>query len=330
MNSEHKPHQVAAGAEGNFIHPIPPPARPDSPTPVLSNPITYDRPMTDFQITRHTQSQSRPEFRIVSGDPVKVALSNAAADSIKSVAIGGETIRVPFICAVSRNGPGSRHRDPRLGINALAMPHYPISDTAAVFSDSVAVYYGPREDNYEKLDPTPSLPVVLVSPVLRPHGKRSGSLYSHGEDKSTMKAKIRGALRVCLYHTYDRVVIGDFGLGDGFRNPPQAVAEIWRDLLLFDPDLCGQFKSVDFAFVDPTQGTAQLFRDEKQKINERGRARQAAKEGTSSKSIRHVLSSQPTPTDMAIFESVFDEKEIERVVEQAALINSHLLSWETL
>ncbi|KAG5949592.1 hypothetical protein E4U60_003739 [Claviceps pazoutovae] len=96
--------------------------------------------MTDFQITRHTQSQSRPEFRIVSGDPVKVALSNAAADSIKSAAIGGERIRVPFICAVSRNGPGSRHRDmratyeedfhhrsnlfdtliqPRLGIDAL-------------------------------------------------------------------------------------------------------------------------------------------------------------------------------------------------------------------
>ncbi|KAG6184987.1 hypothetical protein E4U27_000733 [Claviceps purpurea] len=350
MDSEDTPHQVAAGTEGNFIHPIPPPARPDLPTPVLSIPITYDRGMTDFPITRHTQSQSRPEFRIVTGDPVKVALSNAAADSMKSVAIGGERIRVPFICAVSRKGPGSRHRDvrptyeedfyhrsnlfytliqPRLGMNALAMPHYPVSDTAAVFCDSVAVNYGPREDNYEKLDPTPNLPVVLVSPVLRPKVTGNDTAFSDVEDKVCMREKICSALRICLHHEYDRVVIGDFGLGDWHRNPPQAVAEIWRDLLLFHPDLCGQFKCVVFAFVDPMQSTTQLFRDRKQKINEERRARQAAKEGTSSISTRRTLSSQPAPTDMAIFESLFDEKEIERVVEQAALVNRHLLSWET-
>ncbi|KAG6047437.1 hypothetical protein E4U39_000490 [Claviceps sp. Clav50 group G5] len=348
MDSEDTPHQVAAGIEGNLIHPIPPPARPDFPTPVLSNPITYDRSITDFQITRHTQSQSRPNFRIVTGDPVKVALSNAAADSMKSIAIGGPRIRVPFICAVSRNGPGSRrhvrptyeedfyHRSnlfdtliqPRL-MNALAMPHYPISDTAVIFSDSVAVYYGPQEDNYEKLDPTPNLPVVLVSPVLRPRGKRNGSLYLYEEDRFAMEAKIRGALRVCLYHKYDRVVIGDFGLGDGYHNPPRAVAEIWRDLFLFDPDLCGQFKSVDFAFVDPMQSTTQWFQDERQKQNETDRARRAAEQGTTSISTRHADSSQLAPTDMAIFESVFDETEIKRVLERAALINRYLLSWET-
>ncbi|KAG6302852.1 hypothetical protein E4U09_001763 [Claviceps aff. purpurea] len=331
MDSEDTPHQVAAGTEENFIHPIPPPARPDFPTPVISSPITYDRRMTDFQITRHTQSQSRPEFRIVIGDPVKVALSNAAADSMKSVAIGGERIRVPFICAVSRYGPSSRrlvrptyeedfyHRSnlfdtliqPRLGMNAVAMPHYLISDTNAVFCDSVAVYYGPREDNYEELDPRPNLPVVLVSPVLRPRVKGNGTAFSDVEDEVCMREKICSALRICLHHKYDRVVIGDFGLGDGFRNPPQAVAKIWRDLLHFHPDLCGQFKYVVFAFVDPMQNTTQWFRDDLKKCKEKARARREAKEGTSSASARRAHSSQPALTDMAIFESVFRRNEIE-------------------
>ncbi|KAG6071505.1 hypothetical protein E4U16_006067 [Claviceps sp. LM84 group G4] len=91
---------------GNLIHPIlspAGPARPDFPIPVLSNPITYDRPVTDFQITRHTQSQSRPNFRIVTGDPVKVALSNAAADSMKSLAIGRERIRIPNFHSFARS-----------------------------------------------------------------------------------------------------------------------------------------------------------------------------------------------------------------------------------
>ncbi|KAG6210757.1 hypothetical protein E4U46_002580 [Claviceps purpurea] len=338
MDSEDTTHQVAAGTEGNFIHPIPLPARPDFPTPVLSSPITYDRRMADFQITRHTQSQSCPEFRIVTGDPVKVALSNAAADSMKSVAIGGERIRVPFICAASHYGPDSRNRDvrptyeedfyhrsnlfdtliqPRRGMNALAMGYYLISDTDAVFCDSVAVYYGPREDNYEKLDPTPNLPVVLVSPVVRPKVKENGTAFSDVASKFGMRENICSALRICLHHKYDRVVIGDFGLGDGFRNPPQAVAEIWRDLLLFHPDLCGQFKYVVFAFVDPMQSTTQRFRDDLKKHKERARARREAKEGTSSASARLSVahSSQPALTDMAIFESVFRRNEIERVIQ---------------
>ncbi|CCE28777.1 uncharacterized protein CPUR_02466 [Claviceps purpurea 20.1] len=317
MDAGNPPQHVAGGTE-NLL------PMPRGLPPVLSSPISYDS--RTINLTRHTQSTSPPEFRVVHGDPVKVALD-----------YGKSGIRVPFICAANRRGPGLRHNDQRptyekdfcdrsnlydtltrtrSGMDGT--PLYPIPTTGGIFSDRVAVYLGLREDNYKSLDPIPDLPVVSVSPVRNPRVKVNGSLYSYCTDESTMREKICGALRICLHNNYDRAVIGDFGLGDGFHNPPQVVAETWRNLLLFDPDLCGQFESVDFAFVDPMQSTTQVFWDKKEKINEGNRADHAAKEGTFPSTQGESLSSRRAPTDMAIFESVFHPDEIKRVREVAA------------
>ncbi|KAG6146005.1 hypothetical protein E4U37_000587 [Claviceps purpurea] len=310
------PSQQVAGGTGNLM----PPGLP----PVLSRPIYYDG--RTINLTRHTQSTVPPEFRVVHDDPVKVALGYAKSG-----------IRVPFICAAHHRGPGLRHQDERPTYEedfchrsnlfdtltrtepGMHVPRlYPIPATGGIFSDRVAVYLGPREDNYESLDPIPDLPVVSVSPVRNPGVKGNGTKYQYQKDESTMREKICGALRICLHNNYDRVVIGDFGLGDGFHNPPQAVAETWRDLLLFDPDLCGQFESVDFAFVDPMQSTTQVLWDERRKFNEERRADCSAKEGTFPYTLGGPLNSRRAPTDMAIFESVFHPDEIKRVREVAA------------
>ncbi|KAG5959984.1 hypothetical protein E4U57_000340 [Claviceps arundinis] len=197
-------------------------------------------------------------------------------------------------------------------------------ETGGIFSNRVAVYLGPREENYTVLDPIPDLPVVSVPPVRKPDVTAQG-LYSRGKDKSTMREKISRALHVCLDHEYDRAVIGDFGLGDGFLNPPQELAEIWRDLLLFDPNLRGQFRSVHFIFTDPLQSTTQCHRDELQRINEYEWARRRAKEDPASASTRQraePLSSQRAPTDMEVFEAVFHPDEIKRVRKEAASSSS--------
>ncbi|KAG6178940.1 hypothetical protein E4U10_008021 [Claviceps purpurea] len=318
MDAGHPSQQVARETEHLMLSVFP---------PVLSLPISYDG--RTINLTQHTQSTEppkSPEFRVVAGDPVKVALDYGTEN-------GG--IRVPFICAANSSAPGCRYRDHCLTyeeefcrrgnlFDTLTMvdtPLYPISETGGIFSDRVAVYLGPREDNYKVLDPIPNLPVVSVPPVRKPGVKGNGSSYSKGKDKSTMREMICGALRVCLDHEYDRVVIGDFGLGDGFLNPPQELAEIWRDLLLFDPNLRGQFRSVHFVFIDPLQSTTQCHRDKLQKVGEDQRARQAAREGPASTSTgrrTHPRSSQPAPTDMEVFESVFHPDEIKRVREKAA------------
>ncbi|UKZ67132.1 uncharacterized protein TrAtP1_008295 [Trichoderma atroviride] len=118
-----------------------------------------------------------------------------------------------------------------------------------------------------------------------------------------IREKIRGALRICLYNNYDRVVIGDFGLGNGYRNPPKELAEIWRDIFLFDPDLRGQFSYVVFVFEDPTQNTTRLIHEEMAKKDRKGSSITKTK-------VPHGLGA----TDMDIFGHTFDPEEIERVL----------------
>ncbi|UKZ76241.1 hypothetical protein TrVFT333_003939 [Trichoderma virens FT-333] len=102
------------------------------------------------------------------------------------------------------------------------------------------------------------------------------------------------------------VVIGDFGLGNGYRNPPKELAEIWRDIFLFDPDLRGQFSYVIFVFEDPAQSTTRLIHEEMRK-----------KDQKSSGMSKPKMPLNPTgngPTDMDIFEGIFDPAEIEHVL----------------
>jgi hypothetical protein len=124
--------------------------------------------------------------------------------------------------------------------------------------------------------------------------------------------KLRGALHICLYNGYDRVVIGDFGLGNGYRNPPQELAELWRDVFLFDPELRGQFAYVVFVFEDPQQSTMRHILDEivKKESGSKGKSRSGSSTSATSKSHGN------TPTDRQIFEHVFDPAEVDRVLRQ--------------
>ncbi|KAG6022185.1 hypothetical protein E4U19_005195 [Claviceps sp. Clav32 group G5] len=312
MEGQVTPDQVVVDTEETFISP--------SEHPVFS-------PMEKIRRDRRwTPGIPPPDFLVVAGDPVMVALSHAAADSEESEAIGGATVRVPFICDAHHSSPGSRHSDNQPTYeeefchrsNLLdtlrtpkpnTQPLYPISDAGGIFSDIVAVYLGPR-DKYDKLNPIHTLPVVSVSPVRRPGVKRDGTEYSYEPDHQRMRDKVWAALRICLCHKFDRVVIGDFGLGETYRNPPKGMAELWQCLLLHDPDLRGQFKHVVFAFPDPMQSTTQFLRDERarklQDAYERRRLSISAEDGTSSTlagRMADLPTPPPAPTDMAIFES---------------------------
>lgn len=140
-------------------------------------------------------------------------------------------------------------------------------------------------------------------------------MYSFAEERDMMREKIRGALRICLYNNYDRVVVGDFGLGNSCRNPPQEVAEIWRDVLLFDPDLRGQFAYVVFAFEDAAQSTTRFIWDEMARKDKKGGSSKAKSRSDSSSSTGFSRgSSSHAPTDMVIFQLAFEPAEIQRVL----------------
>jgi len=182
------------------------------------------------------------------------------------------------------------------------------------------VFRGPH-DRYEKLPPDQwrSLPVVSVPPARWPKLTHNGTKYSFASERDLVKDKLRGALHICAYANYTNVVIGDFGLGNGYRNPPQELAELWREVILYDPDLRGRIRQVAFVFEDPTQSTTQLILDDLAKKSKSS----SSSGGSSSKSKSKSKSSSSSgsshssaPTDYQIFRQVFDEAEIHRVLTQ--------------
>lgn len=133
-----------------------------------------------------------------------------------------------------------------------------------------------------------------------------------------VKDKLRSALRICAYLGYSNVVIGDFGLGNGYRNPPQELAELWREVLLYDPDLRGRIRQVAFAFEDANQSTTQLILDDLAKKSKSGgsSSKSKSKSSKSSSSGSSSSSSSGAPTDYQIFHHVFSDMEIQRVLSQ--------------
>ncbi|KAM3076276.1 hypothetical protein ACMFMF_005610 [Clarireedia jacksonii] len=134
----------------------------------------------------------------------------------------------------------------------LTPNNYPIPDRAGIFSENVVVFrFGP-----EKYQPWPeykSLPIISVPTVKRPKLDSSGKKYSFKTERELMKASMKTALRIAIFYQYDRIVIGTFGLGPGFKNPPEEVANLWRELLVHDNEFNEQFSAVIFAF-EPSEG----------------------------------------------------------------------------
>ena len=172
-----------------------------------------------------------------------------------------------------------------------------------------------RGAQYEKLESWATLPVVSVPPTRWPKLVPDGSKYSFSDERALVKDKIRGALRICAYKGHDTVVVsGDWGLGNGHRNPPRELAEVWREVLLYDPDLRGRIRQVAFVFEDASQCTAQMIVAEMgKKDGKKGAAKGKEGKGKTAASASCGLNLQK---DAEIYAEVFGENEIRRVLEQ--------------
>lgn len=167
---------------------------------------------------------------------------------------------------------------------------------------------------------------MSVVPVRRPKLKEAGAAYSFIDERELFRNKLRAALIMCAYNDVRSVVIGDFGLGS-CRNPPRIAAELWRDVILWDPALRGRIENVAFVFEDRAQSTARLILEDA--------AKKGGKSSSSSSSSHHHHSSASSssskgkskasgssssasggPTDYDIFTHVFDPAEITRVLAQ--------------
>lgn len=167
------------------------------------------------------------------------------------------------------------------------------------------------------------LPVCSMAPMRWPKLTQNGTKYSFAKEREMVKAKLRGALRVCAYYNCTAVVIGDFGLGNAHRNPPEELAELWREVFLYDPDLRGRIRHAAFVFDDPNQSTAQLILDDMEKKSRgvgggvgSGRTRSKSSNNTNPSSASSPPRSPGVSTDFDIFHRVFDSQEVRRVMGQ--------------
>ena len=179
-------------------------------------------------------------------------------------------------------------------------------------SEDVVIFRGPH-DRYEKLPQNEwtALPVCSVPPVRWPKLTQNGTKYSFSEERDMVKNKMRAALQICVARGYTSVVIGDFGLGNSYRNPPQEMAELWREIFMWDLNLRGRLQAVTFVFEDTKQCTRKLILDDLSKKSRRGGEGSRGKSPSSSSTSS---SSATLQTDYEIFMKVFSDDEVDRAL----------------
>lgn len=172
------------------------------------------------------------------------------------------------------------------------------------------MFRGPHP-TYQVLENFVDLPIISVHPTARPKLTNNGANYSFPLERDLVKNKLRAALRIALWQGYTQVVIGDFGLGN-YKNPPREMAELWREVFLYDPQLRGKFQHVAFVFQDLSHSTAKLIAEGIAKSSGgRGKHKtKKEKENASSSS----LSGMYFPTDFEVYSDVFRPSEIQRVL----------------
>jgi uncharacterized protein (TIGR02452 family) len=118
------------------------------------------------------------------------------------------------------------------------------------------VYRAGPEKGYVVWRDFKSIPVISVAPIRRPKLDESGNDYSFEQEKELMKEKMRTILRIAMEWDHRDLCIGAFGSGPGFRNPPQQLAIMWRDLLFNEDEFQGAFDNVVFAIENPAGGSS--------------------------------------------------------------------------
>ncbi|KAI1182941.1 hypothetical protein F5B17DRAFT_443833 [Nemania serpens] len=260
-----------------------------------------------------------PEFYVCAGDPIDFTIE--WKERVQTC--------IPFICVANDKRPGGDWETGAGGYEerlcrrstlsaTLGIPgpgsqvdcNYPIPSEGGIYSEHVVVFRGPHEQ-YKKLDQWHDLPVISMPATRWPKLSQMGSKYAFPLERDLAKTKIRSALRICAYYGHRSVVIGDFGLGNAHRNPPQELAELWREVLLFDPDIRGRFDHVAFVFEDVHQSTAKLILDDIAKKNKHGHSSSSrAKPKSSSTSGSHSHGDPAKPTDFDVFQRVFSAGQI--------------------
>ncbi|MGE3597511.1 MAG: TIGR02452 family protein [Dehalococcoidia bacterium] len=127
---------------------------------------------------------------------------------------------------------------------------YPIPrESGAIYSPGVTVFRSAETTGYALLGHPYRVNVLTVPAINEPALiERQRQLWLTDQMARATLLKIRAMFRVAARHEQPDVVLSAFGCG-AFRNPPQHMAELFREVLA-EREFAGVFRRVAFAIID--------------------------------------------------------------------------------
>jgi uncharacterized protein (TIGR02452 family) len=126
---------------------------------------------------------------------------------------------------------------------------YPIPHHGAIYSPDVLVMRKSDDERCELLkgDQMWWTSVISVAAIFQPPWDANGG-FARVQDREEMRERIKTVLRVAVLEGKKNLVLGALGCGI-FRNPPFAVAQLFKDVLT-DSEFLGAFQGIWFAIMD--------------------------------------------------------------------------------
>jgi len=127
---------------------------------------------------------------------------------------------------------------------------HPIKQPGAIFSPDVLVMRKSDDRDCEQLPPNQMwwTSVVSVAAVFRPRLNIFETDFARVEDKEDMRARIQTLFRVIVWSGKRNLILSALGCG-AFRNPPEAVAQLFKEVLQED-EFRARFQGIYFAILD--------------------------------------------------------------------------------
>ena len=128
--------------------------------------------------------------------------------------------------------------------------NYPLNrNTGGIHSSDITIFRGSEKNGYCLLEKPYNISIVTVPAINRPDLiKRNGNFYIIDDLIDPTKEKIRTILRIGGKYSHDCLILGAFGCG-AFGNPPNHVAELFKDVLL-EKEFITNFRLIVFSIFE--------------------------------------------------------------------------------
>lgn len=200
--------------------------------PVAANPAQRTEVIDGRRIGRAAGPSGEPkDIKVLQTDMLE-----AAAQLVE----GGHSVAVLNMASAGSPGGGVQdgagaqeenlHRRTDLFRYTLEQRNnYPIPPEACLLSKDVTIMRGTEKDGYPFLSAMPRVSVLSCAAISHPRLDRR-NCYSYRDDHQLMQMKAAVILQAAAQARCSMVVLSAFGCG-AFGNPPQVVAEIFKEAL---------------------------------------------------------------------------------------------------